>query len=310
MKNKPYFVIATTTYNMADTLHRTYRSIVAQTYRNFYWLIIDNGSSDETEQLAKKMIEEALIDIEYIKKEHGIRATALNMMLDKISGDLCVEVHADDELKSDCLDIFAKEWEKIPEEQKKYYWAMAAHCEDSNMHSLVGKKFPNRINQNSRKAWKYSFHTIGEKHYAMNVSLVKTKRFNLDVPPNITYIGEALLWLELQKEYLMWFVNKTTRIYYDDSPNRYTAVEGKQITKQARENAYYCNIMIVNTIFRFHRKPFNIFVKTLLTAAYNGIICGKSYYFIKRDLNSRLANALLVIGWIPLKVRERIKRKE
>lgn len=310
MKNKPYFAIATTTYNMADTLYRTYSSIAAQTYDNFYWIIIDNGSADETEQLVKNIVKEGLVHIKYIKKEHGIRATAINTMLDAVSGDLCVEVHADDELKPDCLEIFAKAWEQIPQEQKKYYWTMAAHCEDSNTHKIVGDKFPDGINQNLKKSWKYSFHTIGEKHYAMNINIVKTKRFNLDVPLDITYIGEALLWMEFQKEYLTWFINKATRIYFDDSPNRYTANDTRQITEQTRKNAYYYNLMAVNTIFRFNTKPFSVFIRALMTGAYNGNLCGKTYFNISHDLNSRLSKCFLFMLWIPLIVRKRIRRKK
>lgn len=310
MNNKPYFAIATTTYNMADTLYRTYHSIAAQTYDNFYWIIIDNGSSDNTEELVESMSKENLVNIKYIKKKHGIRATAINTMLDVISGDLCVEVHADDELKPDCLEIFAEAWSQIPQEQKKYYWTMTAHCEDSNTHKIIGEGFPDGINQKIKKSWRYSFHTVGEKHYAMNINIVKTKRFNLDIPSDITYVGEALLWMEFQKEYLTWFVNEPTRIYFDDSPNRYTANDMKTITVQARKNAYYYNLMILNTIFRFYPKPFCVFIRVLLTGVYNGIICGKTYFNIKYDLNSRLSKCLLSMLWIPLTLRKHMREKE
>ena len=307
MQGEPYFCVATTTYNMADTIGRTYQSVLNQTYRNFYWLIIDNGSTDNTERIISEMQSEGKIKIEYIKKEHGIRATGINCMLDHITGDLCVEIHADDMLKKDALKIFADEWNLIPERKRKYIWTMVAHCEDGRKHEIVGKKFPEGINKNEKRAWRYQYHTVGEKHYAMNVHIVKTKRINTDVPEKVNYLGETLLWIEYQREYLMWFINKVTRQYYDDSPNRYSVKKSRDVSMATRYATYFSHLQMLNTTFRFDKKPFVEFLKHCGIAFYNGMLYGISCREILSDLNNMGGKAMLILSWPLLLIRKKKK---
>ena len=47
----PLFTVYTPTYNRAHTLHRCYESLKVQTFRDFEWLIVDDGSTDGTAEL-------------------------------------------------------------------------------------------------------------------------------------------------------------------------------------------------------------------------------------------------------------------
>lgn len=53
IKDKVLFTVFTPTYNRANVLHRVYESLCAQTFRNFEWLIVDDGSTDNTYELVK-----------------------------------------------------------------------------------------------------------------------------------------------------------------------------------------------------------------------------------------------------------------
>ena len=68
MNNKPLITIGTSTYNRADTLPKLYQSLFDQTSSDFCWLIVDDGSTDDTESLVATFIEENKIPIQYIKK--------------------------------------------------------------------------------------------------------------------------------------------------------------------------------------------------------------------------------------------------
>lgn len=305
----PVICVVTTTYNMAETLPRTYKSIQVQSYRRFYWLIIDNGSTDSTKQVVDRFISEKKVQIEYIKKEHGIRATALNTMIDNMGGELCVEIHADDALKPDALEIFAREWMGLTPSVKNGIWAMAAHCEDCRTHLVVGKPFPRAINRNLRRAWNYQFRTVGEKHYAMNVPVIKTKRIDTNVPGDIQYLNEALLWMEYQREYRMWFINRKTRIYYDDSPNRYTLQSGQTLTDRMRRAAYYSHLKILNTYFRYDKKPFLEYLRHSAIGFYNGMAIGMGCGDITSELQDPLGKIMVRAMWPFLKLRRKMKEK-
>lgn len=71
-------VILTATYNRADKLPRLYESLKKQTLNKFEWLIVDDGSTDDTKELVFKMMEEGLVKINYVFQQNGGKARALN----------------------------------------------------------------------------------------------------------------------------------------------------------------------------------------------------------------------------------------
>ena len=62
--------VFTPTYNRKKTLQNLYNSLLEQNNKDFCWIIIDDGSTDETESLIKNFIYENLISITYIYKEN------------------------------------------------------------------------------------------------------------------------------------------------------------------------------------------------------------------------------------------------
>lgn len=303
---KPLVAVATTTYNMAGTLPRCYESLLKQKYDNFYWLIIDNGSTDDTYNVVQKFIQDDKIKIAYYKKEFGIRATALNMLIDKVNGELCVELHADDELTPDSLEIFVNQWESIPEERRNNYWCIIANCEDRSGR-LIGNSFPEGINNNAKKAQKFAFSTVGEKHYAMNVNVLKTKRIFDNPPEGITWVFENELWIRFQREYSSWLVNECTRVYNDDSPSRYTSV--KSVSKRARNDYYYTHMRILNNTFGKQKWPIKVWIRMGLITVYNGINSDRSLKAICKDCELISNKLLCTCLYLPCIIRKAIKSR-
>lgn len=64
---KIFYSIITPTYNRAKTLPRLYESIKNQTFKNFEWIVGDDGSTDDTENLIKGFKKDAPFKIRYIK---------------------------------------------------------------------------------------------------------------------------------------------------------------------------------------------------------------------------------------------------
>ena len=93
---KPITVF-TPAYNRADLLPRCYQSMISQTNKNFIWMIIDDGSSDNTRDLVANWINDTSgIDIEYYYKENGGLHTAYNEAIEHIQTPLCVCIDSDD----------------------------------------------------------------------------------------------------------------------------------------------------------------------------------------------------------------------
>ena len=78
--------IFTPTYNRAYTLPRVYKSLCLQTCKDFEWLIVDDGSEDETQTLVEKWIKDNVIKIRYYKQKNGGKQRAHNVGVEKSEG--------------------------------------------------------------------------------------------------------------------------------------------------------------------------------------------------------------------------------
>lgn len=100
--------IVTPTYNRAHTLSRLYESLKKQTNKSFIWMIIDDGSTDNTKELIDKYIKENVIDINYVYKQNGGKASALNKSLDIAKTLYIVCLDSDDYFTENAVELSLK----------------------------------------------------------------------------------------------------------------------------------------------------------------------------------------------------------
>lgn len=108
---KPLITFLTTTYNRASSLPKLYDSIKRQ-HANVIWFIVDDGSSDNTEELVKKWISDSAVNIKYLKKKNGGKHRALNVAIPLLLTPLVMIIDSDDYLTADCTDTIKKYWMK------------------------------------------------------------------------------------------------------------------------------------------------------------------------------------------------------
>lgn len=104
--------VFTPTYNRAYIIANLYQSLQRQTFADFEWLVIDDGSSDDTESLFQGWIDENnKFPIRYYKQENGGKCRAINRALDLAKGEFFFTVDSDDYLTDDALEK-VNQWEK------------------------------------------------------------------------------------------------------------------------------------------------------------------------------------------------------
>lgn len=103
--------VITPTYNRAYILGKCYESLVKQTSQAFEWVVVDDGSSDNTEELVKTFIEENKIKIKYIKQENGGKHIAHNTAVLNSQGELVVCLDSDDVLTEDAIEKAIAFWQ-------------------------------------------------------------------------------------------------------------------------------------------------------------------------------------------------------
>ena len=105
--------IFTPTYNRANTLKRTYESLCRQINKNFIWLIVDDGSSDNTNEMVKKWQKNNNgFEIRYIYKENGGMHTAHNTAYENIDTELNTCIDSDDFMPDDAVEKILSFWDK------------------------------------------------------------------------------------------------------------------------------------------------------------------------------------------------------
>lgn len=102
--------IFTPTYNRAYILPKLYESLVAQTCKDFEWVIVNDGSTDKTEDLLICWKQENKINISSINRENGGKSSAINEGLKIARGDLFFIVDSDDYLTSDAIEIILTDY--------------------------------------------------------------------------------------------------------------------------------------------------------------------------------------------------------
>ena len=138
--------VFTPTYNRGNLLNRLYQSLCKQNYKEFEWIIVDDGSLDDTSSIVNIIQDKhpcGDFSIVYYKKENGGKHTAVNTGVQKAHGDLFFIADSDDILPPNALQTVAVVWE-----QTKYDNSIGGICGfdgDINDGSLIGTGFPKEV---------------------------------------------------------------------------------------------------------------------------------------------------------------------
>lgn len=230
------FTVFTPTYNRADTLHRVLESLAQQTYRSFEWLIVDDGSTDQTEALVRCWEAEAPFPVRYLWQENQGKHVAFNRAVREARGELFLTLDSDDACVPQALERLRHHWDAIPPEERSQFSAVTALCVDQEGR-LVGDRFPRDIVDSDSLEIAYRYGVSGEKWGFHRTEVLREFSFPEELKG--VYVPEVLAWTRIARRYRTRFVNETLRIYYRDRPSMVT---GQRPGKNAagRRLAHLC----------------------------------------------------------------------
>ena len=110
---KPTLSVFTPTYNRAYTLWKGYEGLKRQTCKDFKWIIVDDGSTDNTKELVSGWINENLFPIEYYYKKNGGMHTAHNEAYRHIDTELAVCIDSDDYMVYNGVELIISRWKNM-----------------------------------------------------------------------------------------------------------------------------------------------------------------------------------------------------
>ena len=138
--------VFTPSYNRANLLNRLYQSLCKQIYKEFEWVIVDDGSTDDTAsivELIQKTHSRSDFQIRYYIKENGGKHTAINLGVKKALGILFFIADSDDILPPNALLIIADVWEKTKNDNS--IGGICGFDGDLNDETLIGNGFPKSL---------------------------------------------------------------------------------------------------------------------------------------------------------------------
>lgn len=116
-KNLPLLTIVTPTYNRAHLLPSCYGSLLRQTNMSFQWIIVDDGSADDTESVVSSF-DDSHFAITYVRKENGGKHTALNASHPYIRGKYVLILDSDDILIDTAVADVLYHWKRYDRQEK------------------------------------------------------------------------------------------------------------------------------------------------------------------------------------------------
>lgn len=105
--------VLTPTFNRADKIERLYSSLCESTYKNFEWIIVDDGSTDQTREVVLALAEKSHIPIIYFYQPNSGKHVALNQLYAMANGEYCFQIDDDDRLLPDAMEKGLRIWDDI-----------------------------------------------------------------------------------------------------------------------------------------------------------------------------------------------------
>lgn len=205
-----HVTVLTPTYNRSEYLEKLYTSLLQQSNKNFIWLIIDDGSNDNTENVVKGWQEEASITIEYRRKENGGKHRALNFAYALINTPLTFIVDSDDYLTRDAIEIIEDKYRIYGQEADLCGFSFLRAKEDGSYLSSSGVK-EDGLKENFSQC-RINRHITGDMAEVWFTHCLREYPF-----PEFEgekFLGEDIIWLQMSVRYKIRFFNDV--IYISD----------------------------------------------------------------------------------------------
>ena len=229
------FTIFTPTFNRKELLEKLYKSLQKQTYKDFEWLIVDDGSADGTKEKVEEFLSEKKLDIKYYFKENGGKQRAYNFATDKANGELFICLDSDDEYVENGLETILKYWKKY---EKNNDIAGMGYLSTYPNGEGIGSRFPEKEMISTQFDIYNKYGVKGDKGLMFRTEIIKKYKF--PVFDDEKFITEAVVYNRICEKYKMVYVNEKIEIkeYQEDG---LTAKYNNLLLRNPKGQALYHN---------------------------------------------------------------------
>lgn len=174
------FTVFTPVFNGAKTIHRVFDSMITQTYKNWEWIIVNDGSTDDSDYIIKsQMANITITGITYITQENAGKHIAWNRAVKMASGDFFVPADCDDSFIPEALEFFNMKANELMGDDfcKSQLSGISVCTYDPGTGELKGTPYPKDGIISDDIELRYRFQVKGEKWGCVRVDLLKQRLF-------------------------------------------------------------------------------------------------------------------------------------
>lgn len=181
--------VFTPVYNRAYIIDKLYESLKLQTFKDFEWLIVNDGSSDNISEVVNTFIDEGILKIRFYTQVNGGKHRAINKGVSLANGELFFIVDSDDTIKHDALELLDKHYQQIKNIDE--FAGVAGYRCDTKGRNVYKFRLKETLDCTSLE-YSYKFHQIGGLAEAFKTQVLKNYPFP-DFPGE-KFCAESLVW--------------------------------------------------------------------------------------------------------------------
>ena len=278
--------IFTPAYNRAKLLHRGFEALKQQSCKDFVWLIVDDGSTDNTEQTVRDLQQEdSGFDIRYIKKENGGLHTGYNAAIEAMDTELAMCIDSDDWVAEGAVEKILRLWKQVKKEDCAGIVALDAFPSGEATCTIDGSGYINLNYYDTHRKW------AGDRKLIIRTELYKAAApmpsFGVEKNFNPQYMH-----YKIAQDYSFYVLNEVVCIvdYQDtgmsagifrqfvDSPNSFAEFRRMQMTMRPNSRKFI--------------------LKSAIHYDSSCILAGKPGMAVSESPYPWLTGILLPMGWV------------
>lgn len=269
--------VFTPSYNRIHTIDRVYKSLKSQSFKEFEWVVVDDGSTDDTESLVNKWITEGELDIKYIRQENKGKFKTLVDTVKDVNGEWFLIADSDDEFESNTIETFLMVYESLPDDIKSTIAGVSCLVKDSNTHEIVGDIFPipngERYLLSNGNEVSYKLGIKGEKWGILKTSVLKEFIAKLPSIEETKYISESALWSPIATKYKTAYINIPLRIYYQGTSD---TLSSRNIAGRYPLGAWISEREILPCVYKYFWNQAKLITLSAVKLNYAAVLSKKS----------------------------------
>lgn len=199
--------VFTPTFNRRELLTRCYESMCRQTNKDFVWMIVDDGSTDDTKKFADEWEKNSDLEIRYIYKDNGGLHTAYNVAIENIDTELCVCIDSDDFMPDNAVELILNFWDKYGSDE----YAGIVGLDFNLDGKVIGDPLPNQKTVNLIDLFIGKYDIVnGDRTNVIRTELYKTVA-PMKVFPNEKNFNPHYMHLQISDNYDFLVLNENLR---------------------------------------------------------------------------------------------------